>query len=241
VNRQDLWARLRAYLRHWSWIDAAAYVLILAGLFLGQSYHVGFLALVAVGAFLPGLLREVNVLADRDELQRHAAANAGHRAFLVGGLLLVTIMIALGWGQPQPTPDQGPLLIVLLFMLVVYLFSYAFSFWDARRAARRVLLAFGLFWLAFVVLSHALEPAALLLEGLLVPLPFLLGAWLAGRWPRLVGVVLLGMSVFALFFFNIAQRAATDESSLLTALLLPLPLAVVGLALLGSRGEATAG
>jgi len=237
VNRQDPSARLRAYLRHWSWIDAAAYVLILAGLFLGLSYHIGFLALVAVGAFLPGLLREVNVLADRDELQRHAAANAGHRAFLVGGLLVVAIMMVQGWGRPEPPPAQGPLLVVLLFMLVVYLFSYAFSFWDARRAARRVLLAFGLFWLAFVVLSHGLEPAALLTEGLLVPLPFLLGAWLAGRWPRLVGVALVALSIFTLFFFHIAQRAATDESSLMTALLLPLPLAVVGLALLSTRGE----
>jgi hypothetical protein len=237
VSTRALSTRLRSWLRHWSWIDWVAYVLIVAGLFLALGNHIGFLALVALGAFLPDLLREVNVLTDRDELQRHAAAVAGHRAFLVGGVLLVAMIMVRAWGQSPPPADVGPLLVALLWMIVVYFFSYAFSFWDARRAAARVLLAFGLFWLAFVVLSHGLQPAALLSEGLLVPLPFLLGAWLAGRWPRAVGIALVATSIFTLFYFNIIPRAATSNSSLMVAMVLSLPLAVVGLALLGNHAE----
>lgn len=230
MNGRDVSARVRVSLRHWSWIDLAAYGLIVAGLFLGLGYHVGLLALVALGAFGPDLLRELDLLKDRDELQRHTAAVAGQRAFLLGGLLLVAMIIALSWGQAAPPPEAQPLLIVLMWMMVIYLFTYAFSYWDVRRAATVVLLVFGLFWLAFVLLSHGTEPMTALMEGLTVPLPFLLGAWLANRWPRAVGATLVALSVFALFFFDIV----TDQ--LLVGLLVPLPLAVVGLALLGQPG-----
>ena len=95
-------------------------------------------------------------------------------------------------------------------MLIVYYASYCLSFWDARKAVSRVLLAFGLFWLVFVVLSHASEPMSLLIEGLAFPGPFILCAILCKWWPRLVGLVLLGVSVWVIFFFNMLAIGETD-------------------------------
>jgi hypothetical protein len=234
VTTEDPRHRVTRWFRERSWVDILSYVLIVAGIFAGLSWHIGFLALTALGAFGPALLREWHVLNDRDELQCQASASAGNRAFLIGGLAIVGMIIARGWGAAEPPPEQGPLVALLCVMLIVYFLSYAFSFWDARRAATRVLLAFGLFWLAFVLLSHGDEPVVALIEALSVPVPFLLGAWLGRRWPRPVGILLVLGSLAAMLAFNLIP---VTGQNLFVVLAVPLPLAIAGLALLGARRE----
>lgn len=91
-----------------------------------------------------------------------------------------------------------------------------------------------------MVLSHAGEPAALLVEGAAVAVPFLLGAFLSRRWPRVAGVLVLAVACGLTYFFHLYQVVATERlliQRLFVALLIPLPLAVIGVALLLPRTE----
>ncbi len=239
--------RISAYLRSLvtrlrsSPVGFTAFVLFVAGLWLGVTAHRGFMILMAMGAFGPGILRQLGLLNDLDEFQKEAAAKAGLRAYLAGAVFLMVVLIAQSWHRLDLGNDQIPASSVVTFMLVVYYASYCLSFWDARKAVSRVLLAFGVFWLAFVVLSHASEPRVLLGEGLLVPGPFILCAILCRWWPRIIGLVLLGVGVWAMYFFHMLPIGETDPQRVFQKVsmiaLIPLPLAVSGLALITSRSE----
>ena len=68
----------------------ASGVVVLGFLLTGVSW--GFLALVAVGTFGPGILRELGWLKDKDEFERRAARRAGYHAYLVGGFITFLIV-----------------------------------------------------------------------------------------------------------------------------------------------------
>lgn len=243
MNRVSLYLRSVVTRLRSSPVGAIAFVLFVGGLWLGVTAHRGFMILMAIGAFGPGILRQFGLLNDLDEFQKEAAAKAGLRAYLAGAVFLMVVLIAQSWHRLDLSNDQIPASTVVTFMLVVYYASYCLSFWDARKAVSRVLLAFGAFWLAFVVLSHASEPRVLLGEGLLVPGPFILCAILCRWWPRVVGLILLGVSVWTIAFFHMLPIGEADSQRVLLKVsmlvLMPLPLAVSGLALLTSRSESS--
>jgi hypothetical protein len=220
-----------------------ALVLVVVGLLFGTTVHMGFMTLMAIGAFGPGVLRQFGLLNDLDEFQKEAAAKSGLRAYLCSGFLLMAVVVAENWHHLSLGGDLVPASTVVIVMLVVYYSSYCLSFWDTHKAVSRVLLAFGLFWLAFVVLSHAGEPLALLLGVLAVPAPFVIGAILCRRWPRIVGILLLAASVWSIFFFHMLPFGAAGSGEILqrafTLVLIPLPLTVAGVALIadGMRPE----
>jgi hypothetical protein len=228
--RQWLTARQR-----FSPVGFIAVVLVVVGLLLGTTTHMGFMSLMAAGAFGPGVLRQFGLLSDLDEFQKEATAKSGLRAYLVTGILLMVIVVAENWHH-LTLADQVPASTVVILMLVVYYSSYCLSFWDTRKAVSRVLLTFGLLWLAFVVLSHAGEPLSLLGEALVIPGPFILAAILCRWWPRIIGLLLLFASVGSIFFFHMIPLGATDSQEVLrrafTFLLIPLPLTVAGVALI---------
>ena len=211
-------------------------VLVVVGLLLGTTTHMGFMSLMAAGAFGPGVLRQLGLLSDLDEFQKEAAAKSGLRAYLVTGILLMVVVIAENWNRLSLGLEQVPASTVVIVMLVVYYSSYCLSFWDTRKAVARVLLTFGLLWLAFVVLSHAREPLSMLGEALVVPGPFILAAILCRWWPRVVGLLLLVVSVWSIFFFHMLPLGATGSQEVLrsafTFVLIPLPLTVAGVALI---------
>ena len=214
-------------------------LLTAAGLIAGVSVHKGWLILAAVGLFAPGILRQFRLLRDRDELQLRLIHEAGYRAFLAVGVILFATIIATGWNDlnMDDDPIQAPLLLAL--MLMVFFLSYLFDFWGPVKAAFRVLLTFGSFWLLFVILSNAREPAALAME-LLVPLPLFLLAFASRRWPRVTGAILLALAAFAFFFFHFERAFSGVPGMLYTLLLLWLPLVACGIALLaGGRQPAT--
>jgi hypothetical protein len=215
--------------------------LVVVGLCLGIAVHRGWMALMAIGAFGPGVLRQLGWLDDLDEFQKEAAAMSGLRAYLAGGLFLMVALIAETWNRLDLGADLIPASTVVTVMLVVYYASYCLSFWDTRLAVSWVLLAFGLLWLAFVVLSHAGEPMALLSEGLVVPGPFILGAILCRWWPRVVGLALLAACASSIYFFHMLPIGETDAQRVFQhvfmLVLIPLPLAVTGVALVASRDE----
>ena len=151
------------------------------------------------------------------------------------------VLIVQGWNTLSLGSESIPALPVVTLMLVVYYASYCLSFWDARVAVSRVLFAFGALWLGFVLLSHGDQPRTMLAEGLVVPGPFLLGAFLCRSWPRTVGVALLALSVGSVWFFHLLPFGETDSQQVYLkmdlALLIPLPLAIGGLALIASAGK----
>ena len=152
-------------------------------------------------------------------------------------MFLIIVVIAQGWDHLSLGDDEVPASGVVAVMLVVYYASYHLSFWDTRKAVSRVLLALGLFWLVFVILAHGNDFMTFLIEGLVVPGPFLLCALLCRWCPRVVGVILLALSIWTIFFFNLissGDSARLFDKSLLIALI-PLPLAIGGVALLTSK------
>jgi hypothetical protein len=231
---RSVWQRLTTGKRL-SPVGVIAFVLVVVGLLMGTTTHMGFMSLLAAGAFGPGVLRQLGWLSDLDEFQKEAAAKSGLRAYLVTAIFLMAVVIAENWNH-LTLADQVPASTVVIVMLVVYYSSYCLSFWDTRKAVSRVLLTFGLLWLAFVVLSHAGEPLSLLGEALVVPGPFIIGAMLCRWWPRIVGLLLLAVSVWSIFFFHVIPLGATGSQEVwrraFTFVLIPLPLTVAGVALI---------
>ena len=204
------------------------------GAFLGVAVHIGFFALVAVGAFGPGLLRELGLLDDLDEFQKEAIVRAGYRSYLVGGVILTAVVIARQWGTLRLGDDLVPASALLALLMVVFAVSYSLNFWDVRRAASRVLAGFGGFWLIFVVVSHATEPFSILIEGMVVAVPFLVGSLLCRRWPRLMGLVIFLVACYATYLFDLYRFSPAEKAfhSLFVGSLLVLPLASLGVALI---------
>ena len=213
-------------------------ILVVVGALLAVTVDMLFLLVFAAGVFGPGALRELGVLNDQDEFQREASRAAGYRAYLAAGLF-VSAWLAVGQRGMANLDSELAMTVsmVLILLIVVWLLSALFGYWDARRATFRILLAFGSFWLAFVVLSHLTEPAMLLWEAL-VAAPFFVLAWTAQRWPRSTGIALVSVSVFAFFAFDMYEAFSSRLNAWPVILTMFLPLTACGLALLrvGSDG-----
>jgi len=220
------------------WIAGA---LVGLGILLSYFVHGGLLVIAALGAFGPGLLRELGVLADHDEFQRQAAHRAGYHAYLIGGTaaLLAAALLSSTEADLGSTTEWVRWLLLVLWLS--WMFSALLAYWGAARTAARVLLAFGTFWAVFVIVALVNEPWGTLgwqgvlavLWGGFVVLPFFALAWTAGRRPRFTGVMLL---VVAAGLFVIAGIPGAGNLPLATVLmtdtLLLVPLVASGVALL---------
>ena len=230
------------------WVASA---LVIVGVLLWMFVSKGFLFVIGLGAFGPGLLREFGWLRDQDEFQRQAARRAGYHAFLVGGAAAVLIVSGLEWQDTSLEDAREWMRLIVLVLWMTWLFSALLAYWGARRTTAVVLLTFGSFWALFV-LAHFVGEFALpddpadivqgllgVLTGIAVVAPFFVLAWTAGRWPRGTGVILLIVSVCLAFLF--APRGNLKWSTqLLTATLLIVPLVATGLALLREHRSTTA-
>jgi len=213
-------------------------LLFVAGAVAGVAVHPAFLLAAALGAFGPALLREAGLLRDEDEFQRQAAASAASHAYLAGGLFVTAVLVAKGWNRGNaPDPEAEIWLMALSVMLGARFLSYAARFWDAQKAAFRILVGFGTFWLLFVLLSHGSEPAALAMEALVVPVPFFLLAFLSRRLPRTSGALLLVLVAAGAWFFGVFRHRPDGRylAVIPVVLFLLLPLALTGVGLLRVR------
>jgi len=199
-----------------------------------------FLVLVGVGAFGPGVLRELGWLKDKDEFQRRAAQRAGYHAFLVTGLvaLLLTAYFRSGERQIKALESLADLFLVLLWC--VWLFSSLFAYWGARRTAVRILLIFGTFWLLFVVaesIGERTSPLGFIIHSL-PALPFFLLSFLGSRWPRLAGAILMAAAGFFVYYFGWYRVGASGfVNQTVTMIIFIGPLLAAGVALLGARTQ----
>lgn len=209
-------------------------VLVVAGLVLGATVDMGWLVLFGLGAFGPSVLRVLGLLDDLDEFQKEAARRAALHAYLAGGLFLCTVAIAKSWGDTNLDHDAFSASSALAVLVVAYFMSRLLSYWGAAAAASRVLVAFGMFWLAFALLSH---PG---FEGLMeavVALPFFLLAFTCRRWPRATGVALLAAAAFAFWLFNLARAFEGNQGAVMVIVVFVIPLAGMGAALLAARED----
>ena len=213
--------------------------IVVAG-FLLSGVDWGFIALVGLGTFGPGILRELGWLHDKDEFQMQAARRAGYHGFLAAGTVAFLLM---GFYRSHETltGDPGPPVELILAVLwFTWLLSSLLAYWGARRMATRILLIFGGAWLVFVVLSSIDEGSlvGLLMGGLLI-VPFFGLAWLAGRRPMVAGVALLGFAAFFVYFFGLYEVVIDpfEKGRAMVIIFFVGPLLTAGVALLRSVPE----
>jgi hypothetical protein len=214
--------------------------LVILGLLLDTFVADGFLVVAGLGAFGPGILRELGWLKDKDEFQRQAAYRAGYHAYLIGGLATICIVSGLRRGGRDIEVSSEWIMLVLLVLWMTWLFSALLAYWGAPKTASRVLIVFGSFWAVFFlahIVGALIGPEPLQLSGVLFGIvlvgPFFTLAWTAVRWPRPTGAVLLGVAVVLLVI--VGPTWASDSlqlpSVLVTATLLLVPLVASGIAL----------
>jgi hypothetical protein len=213
-------------------ITLLAGVLVVVGGLLAVTVDMVFVVVFGAGVFGPGVLREVGLLDDQDEFQREAARTAGYRAYLAAGLVLVVWLAVVRRGTPSIEGDLAmTVTMALLLLIVVWLLSSLLAFWGPVRATSTILLAFGSFWLLFILLSHVSEPGNLLIE-ILVAAPFFILAWAARRWPRPAGAILVLVGAFAFFAFDMHEAFQSRMNAWPVILTMFVPLMACGIALL---------
>jgi hypothetical protein len=219
--------------------------LVILGVLLSMFVAQGLLVVAGLGAFGPGILRELGWLKDQDEFQRQAAHRAGYHAYLIGGLAAVLAVSGLRWRAANQDGAEW-IMLILVVLWMTWLFSGLLAYWGARKTASRVLFTFGAFWAVFVIASvigesaNAAEFLLGSLMGTIVVAPFLVLARMAGRWPRRrTGAVLLAVAALFLVMFVPPQvaRGLNLPSMLVTDVLFLVPLIGSGIALL--RDEST--
>ena len=178
-------------------------VLVILGFFLSEINE-GFFALAALGTFGPGILRELGLLEDQDEFQRVAARRAGYHAFLAAGLFTFLLLAYIRSGERNLGEMEAVVTLILAVLWFTWFLSSLLSYWGPQKTVYRILNAFGVVWLIFVVASHALEPVALIMEALVV-IPFFLLAYVAKRWPRIAGGFLVVAACFFFYFFHLFE------------------------------------
>lgn len=221
--------------------------LVVLGVLLWMFVSKSLLFVAGLGAFGPGLLRELGWLNDQDEYQRQAAHRAGYHAYLIGGLSV--ILVASGLARAQETDAAAEWVrFILVVLWGSWLFSALMAYWGARKTAARILATFGSFWALFVLASlvgdariprtpHDLWMQVLgLLAGTMFVAPFFVLAWTAGRSPRRTGGWLL--AVAALFAVVTAPIGGLPWSTVLVRdALLIAPLVATGIALLRESAD----
>lgn len=215
---------------------------IALGIVLWMTVGKEWIIVAGIGAFVPGILRELGIMRDLDEFQREVSRRAAFHAYLVGGLSTAGIITGLHLtGNTVEYPGEMVTLI-LIILWMVWLFSYLLAFWGAQKTASVVLLAFGSFWILFGVLSGIGESeggVVATLVGILMHLvfvvPFAVGAFTAMRWPKPTGWFLVGMGAFMLYFLG-KPSPMEWTTQLLTLTLVAVPILASGLGLVRMEG-----
>jgi hypothetical protein len=189
--------------------------------------------LTGLGAFGPGLLRELGLLKDKDEFQIQAARRAGYHAFLAAGLVsfLWIAFIRSGPRHLKAPEELATFFAALLWF--TWMLSSLNNYWGARKTAFRVLLLYGGAWLLFCVADELRDPLGMLMHSL-ITVPFFACAYLSRKWPRIAGALALAASgVFFLLLSRIhQQRDLGLVVSATTMILFVGPLFASGIALM---------
>jgi len=228
--------------------------LVTAGVLLWMFVSKGLLFVAALGAFGPGLLRELGWLRDHDEFQRAAAHRAGYHAYLAGGIAAVCVLAWVEWYGTTATDATEWIRFVVVVLWLTWMFSALLAYWGASRTTAVLLRAVGTFWAVFVVADlvggfqfprtgHDLWMTLLGLgAGIMFVGPFFLLAWTVHRWPRPTAIGLLGVAALLLVVLG-GKGGLQWSTAVMTRTLLVGPMIATGVALLvesARGGEAPA-
>ncbi|MEN8006272.1 MAG: hypothetical protein ABFS42_04620 [Candidatus Krumholzibacteriota bacterium] len=197
--------------------------------------------LMGVGIFGPGILREFGWLRDKDEFELRAARRAGFHAYLVGGLMIFSLVALYRHEEPVIEEPSSLVLSIFVVMWFTWLLSSLLAYWGSLKMARRLLYAFGTVWLLFNIAAGEGNWVTSFMQSLLA-VPFFAAAVLANRFPRIVGLLLIGISVFLFFFFGWEEifQVRPFTGGLEAIVLFLGPLVVSGVGLLAGRRETSA-
>ncbi len=193
---------------------------VLLGIFVNRGFYV---PLVAV-AFIRPLLREVGLLADRDERQVSVSHRSSHIAFLLAMAMASAMFVKQAFVENRAPAYE--LSLLLFIPLLVKFAAWQFTSRGRRRCALGIGFVIGGAWLLFTALEGQLSP-----EFAVGGLP-VLATLLAIKWERVGGAILLALGLFAIYFFG-------SEMVLIVLLLLPTPLILAGTLLLVGGGRDT--
>jgi hypothetical protein len=211
--------------------------LICAGLYAALCVALGalvdrnlYLGLVVLAVARP-LLREVGLLADRDERQRVVSYRSSHVAFLVAMLIAGVIFVKAGVIDDREPPIEVSL---ILFLSLFAKFASLMIHGRARRTAGLAIAwVMGAAWLAFTLVAHGLS-----LMSLIEAVPWIAifaAAVIGARRPRIGGWALLVIGIATLYVFVLAA-GTTAMQKFIVAALVPFPLILAGgLLLAGDR------
>ena len=219
-----------------TWLSAG---LVISGYVLALSSSGWFLLLSALGAFGPGVLREIGWLRDKDELQLQAAHRAGYHAYLTCGIVAFVSLAYFQSGVHDIRDSQNLAMLFVALLWCTWSLSALLSYWGPRKTAARILVAFGSFWVVLMIINNSGREwsgwAALLIPSLLA-IPFFVLAWSSPRWPRTSGILLLAISAFTLMLLAESSQNNTGVIEQVTKVLLFFgPLLACGVSLLSVR------
>ncbi len=200
----------------------------------------GFIGLVGLGTFGPGILRELGWLRDKDEFQMAAQRRAGYHGFLAAGLIAF-LLTAYYRSNPTLTIDPGPPVeLILATLWFTWLLSSLLSYWGAQKMATRMLLIFGAAWMVFAILSASEDPSPRgYLMATLITAPFFALAWAARRWPKITGILLIGFAAFCFYLFDLYKVFADPfgRGRSMVIIFFMGPLLTAGIAMLRAEAD----
>ena len=214
-----------------------ASILVVAGVLLWMFAGKQWIFVAGLGAFGPGVLREMGFLEDHDEFQRRAAHRAGYHAYLVDGLITVAVISLLHLTGRTPRFPAELISVILLALWMSWLFSALLSYWGAARMTSTILLIFGAFWAVFVIAdimgeSHSVKDVLLgSLVGTAIVAPFFILAYTAHRWPRATGGLLVLVGAVFLVALGRPRENLSISGTLFGDVLLAVPMLGTGIAL----------
>ncbi len=223
-----------------------ATALVVLGVLLWMFVSKSLLIVAGLGAFGPGILRELGWLQDQDEFQRQAAHRAGYHAYLIGGFAVVALISVLDWaeGNLAAQPEEW-IRFILVMLWGSWMFSALLSYWGTQKTTSIILMTFGSFWAVFVIASGIGEAQSGvesqdaiwgILAGAALIAAFFVPAWTVRHWPRSTGVVLLLLSVALGLVFG-GKGGLQWSTVILTKTLLIGPILVCGMALLREQNS----
>lgn len=228
---------MRDFLSRFEWHPAkgtlVAGVLVIIG-FMLTEINWGFLSLAAIGTFGPGILRELGILNDQDEFQRRAARRAGYHAFLTAGFFTFLLVSYIRSGDRNMGEPEAVVTLILAVLWFTWFLSALLSYWGPQKTVTRVLNAFGVVWLIFNIIGNLTEPVALIMQSLLSA-PFFVLSYVASKWPRIAGALLVGFAIFFFYLFGLYEIVGPNPLEKGRGLVIVLffgPLLVSGIILL---------
>jgi len=209
------------------WIVKAIWVLIVIVLCVVLG---GEALILLVGLlFIRPVVREIRPCSDLDERQNLLFLKGGYYGFLTAMFLIVVVFMVKSFVQhEEPAPEWW---LVLSVPLVV---NGSFYLWRAagmRRIGLVLGFLFGGIWTAFTLASHGFSLESLMES--VVGLSILVPTFVALKWPRIGGTLLMIAAIVMIVFFGPMwwKRMNGPLGIVLMLCVLPLPVLLAGLCL----------